>query len=183
MYGKGFSEIATQIQNTLGKADTAAVAFRCRELVDQGVPRELAERVALMPYMASAPDIVRVAEATKRHVKDAGKVYFAIGHRLSLDWCRQAAENVKVSNHWQRLAARAIVDNFYGNQRLLTQAIIDSSTVSTTAENMTETWLSDHTAQMHVFDEMLEEFKSTTNLDLAMLSIAENRIQTLTDTR
>lgn len=179
-YHKGLQQIAASLEGSLSKADQEAVKALAATYAKAGVPKDLAQRIAMMPYLASAPDIVRVADATGRSIEDAGTVYFAVGRRLSLDWCRQAAEGVKVSNHWQRLAARAIVDNFYTNQRMLTQVIIGTCGTSSKADVLCDQWASQHAAAIRVVDDMLDEFKGMTALDLAMLSIAENRIQGLT---
>lgn len=180
MYGAGIIEIAGKLGNALSGADKEKVEATAVGFIKDGVPKDLAQRIALMPYMASGPDIVRVAESTGRSVTDAGKVYFSIGRRLSLDWYRQTADSIRVKNHWQRLAVRAIIDNLFTDQRLLTQVFLDSATKSTKAEKVVDDWCAGHDPALRIVDEMLAEFQATPNLDLAMLSIAENRIQALT---
>src|SRR5688572_22338758 len=64
----------------------ATVRVREAELVVDGIPEELARRVASLDVMTSAMDIVRIARADAVHgVEDVARVYFGVGARLNLD--------------------------------------------------------------------------------------------------
>ena len=50
-------------------------------------------------------------EKTRRGVSEVASVYFEAGRRLGLAWLRDGASRMPASNHWQKQAVGAIVDD------------------------------------------------------------------------
>ncbi|HEY6398532.1 MAG TPA: NAD-glutamate dehydrogenase, partial [Solirubrobacteraceae bacterium] len=79
-----------------------------RELFDEpanrlreaGVPTELAERVAGIPWMDAVFDIVQAAERTGREPRVVMEVYFLLGSRLELDHLHDRITELPRSNRW-----------------------------------------------------------------------------------
>ena len=93
---------------------------RIAELVGAGVPKDVAEDVAVLPLLGAAPEVVLLAEAEKVAVDAAAHAYFAMGALIGLDRLRALAGNIATADHWDRLALRRIIDDLYMAQRLLT---------------------------------------------------------------
>ena len=93
---------------------------RIEEFTRAGVPKDVAEDVAILPLLGAAPEIVLLAEAEKVAVDFAAHSYFAMGALIGLDRLRALAGGIVSGDHWDRLALRRIVDDFYMAQRLLT---------------------------------------------------------------
>ncbi|MBV8938557.1 MAG: NAD-glutamate dehydrogenase [Alphaproteobacteria bacterium] len=102
----------------------AAFDTTTQRLEAAGVPYELAAAVAGLGMMASAGDIIQVAEETELPLEQVGKGYFAAGSAFSLGWLRAQAEALPAVSHWDRLAARAVIQELFAEQRRLTAAAL-----------------------------------------------------------
>ncbi len=65
------------LDTALPKDAAAARAARGKELIDAGVPEALARRIADLPELAAAPDVVLVADRTKKPIAAIVATYFA----------------------------------------------------------------------------------------------------------
>jgi glutamate dehydrogenase len=158
------------------RADTEA-------LVRQGVPAELARRVAALEDLASAPDIVRTARQRNFPVERVAQVYFALGARLGLDWLRTAAGAIRTETTWQRTAVEAVMDELFGQQSELTAHVLDSSDGAKAngagAEAAIESWLAARAAALGRADSLIAELRAVASVDLAMLAVANRQLRAL----
>src|SRR4029450_1449074 len=121
-------------------ADTerAEIEQRIASYSEKGVPKALAQRMAIMQLLPPSLDIVRISRTTGVAVEQVGRTYFAVGARFGLDWLRQAAAARPSENHWDKQAVVAVTDDFYGHQRELTTRILGAK--SNGAADPIETW-------------------------------------------
>ncbi len=102
----GVEGLATGLDGVLDTEEAARLSARAERHTVQGVPEDLARRVAALPVLAAAPDLVRIADRTGRPVREVASVYFGLGRRFALEWLRDKAASARIDNHWQRQAAR-----------------------------------------------------------------------------
>src|SRR4029079_11150863 len=76
------------ITRLLAPEDAEPLARRADDLRERGVPEHLATRVAALPIMFSALDIVVVADERELDVERVGAAHFRLGNRLGLHWLR-----------------------------------------------------------------------------------------------
>ena len=83
--------LADDLPRLLAGTDEAAEAFgsAVASFTADGVPEALAERVAALPALYSALDIIDVASANGRGLQEVAGVYFALDQQLKLDWLRE----------------------------------------------------------------------------------------------
>jgi len=81
--------------------------------VEAGLPEDLARRVARLNLWAAGLDVIRIAGRHGRGVTEVASVYFETGRRLGLAWLRDGASRMPATNHWQKQAVGAIVDDLY----------------------------------------------------------------------
>ncbi|MBX9635103.1 MAG: NAD-glutamate dehydrogenase, partial [Magnetospirillum sp.] len=155
-----------------------AVAVRTQDYVAQGVPADLAAKVANLIVLASAADIVRIAARQGITVEQAGQLYFTVGHRFGLGWLRFSAQKQSVSGHWQKLAATAAIEDLYGYQRDITTAVAVEAPALPAAEALAA-WIATHRVYVERTDAMLAELKAAPQIDLAMLIVAGRQLKTL----
>ena len=74
------------------------------ELVAAGVPEALAARLAQLPLLTHAPDVITIADTTKANIQDAAGVYFALGARFALNALDRGASKLTLTDYYDRLA-------------------------------------------------------------------------------
>ena len=177
-YKTGVAQVIGTLDKILGPGDTANLTARIKELTDDGVPKDLAYKVAALSYLASAPDLVLVANESGRSVADAGKVYFDLGERLGLDWLRTAAEPLTDQGHWNRLATRALIEDLFVYQRRMTAGVLGIGK-KTAADKAIAQWVAAQAEPVERIAKLIEEYKAAPGLDMAMLTFAAHVQQKL----
>src|SRR4029077_4682943 len=82
----------------------SARVARQAKLVEAGVPEDLAGRLANLPWLMAAPDIVLVADRTGKPIGEVAATYFAAGAYFRLDRIASAAASIPVTDYFDRLA-------------------------------------------------------------------------------
>lgn len=106
--------------------DADPLARRAAALQEAGVPAQLALRVASLPTMFSALDIVEVAHETSLDVERVAVVHFRLGSALELHWVRDRIVALPRTDRWSALARAALRDDLYNLHRQLTATVLRS---------------------------------------------------------
>jgi glutamate dehydrogenase len=93
---------------------------RIEQLQKAGAPLDVAEDVAVLPLLGSAPEIAALARARSLSVDLVAGAYFAMGATVGIDRLRGLAARIGAKEHWDRLAIRRIADDLFAGQRALT---------------------------------------------------------------
>ena len=93
-FGPSIREIVAGLEKTLPEDLQAGRSKRRQDLIDAGVPADLAGELADLDALVSAPDIVTVAERTSRTISDAATTFFAAEANFRLDRLIAAARNI-----------------------------------------------------------------------------------------
>jgi glutamate dehydrogenase len=123
LYSGGIQEIAAALGETLSGGTREAWRRRGDALAAQGVPSDLAGRVAALQDLVAAPDIVFVAERTGRPVREAAATHFAVGDVFQLGALSGAAGDIPVNDYFDRLALDRTIDALAAAHRKLTAEI------------------------------------------------------------
>jgi hypothetical protein len=67
-YRAGIEAVASSLDRVLSEEGARSLTVRANSLINSGVPQELARRIASLPALAAAPDIVSVADRTGKDV-------------------------------------------------------------------------------------------------------------------
>ncbi len=81
---------------------------RADDLVEHGVPEDVAWSHALIPELMTAPDIIAVAGQTGRSVEDVARTYHALASRLDIVWLLGALDDLPQATRTQRWAVQAV---------------------------------------------------------------------------
>ncbi len=178
LYGAGIAELAEALDRLIPAelgAEIEAVAERYRA---QGVPQALARRIAGLAALFSGCDIVRIAADRGHLVADVAEIYFGVGHRLSLDWLRQAADALPAETDWHAMAAAAIVEDLHARQSELTSRIMDDLP-GDPAGGAVAAWCASHRARIARAEAVVAELRASGAVDLAMLTVASAEFRAL----
>jgi glutamate dehydrogenase len=97
------------------------------ELIDAGVPDEIAHRHAFQRALRHGPDIIAVAQATDRDVVDVARAFFDLGERLGLEWLEQEVLALPATTRVQRWAQQALLDDVLDARRVLAEKALEES--------------------------------------------------------
>ncbi len=177
-YRPGIAELIGCLESTLSGFEGRALKQRAKALVKEGVPKDLAERVAVVEPLASACDIVGVALDQGRPVAEVAEVYFAIGTQLGIDWLRANAELLATDDHWEKLALAAVVEDLFGQQRALTSTAILSADGGN-GHQAVEAWKKANADSVERAQDLIDELKGSGLITVAKLTFANRRVRRL----
>jgi glutamate dehydrogenase len=173
----GIAVLTRRLPELLPEEAKVVLATRTRELGERGVSPAAAERVARLDFLFAAPDIVRLGRGSPLDITEAGRVYFAIGSRFSLDRLRRAARRIKADTTWQKMAVDALVDDLFALQIELAAKVIGDG--SRPADAALGAWLAAQAAHLGPLDAMLHDLAAAPAVDLAMLTVAARQVRNL----
>jgi glutamate dehydrogenase len=178
--GAAITRLASSLDAMLHPSERAGFAERAEGLAHDGVPADLARRVAGLEALVAAPDIVRAARDVGINVAldQVGAVYFAVGARLGLDWLRRAAQRMNPPDAWERRAVIAIVNDMYGQQRALATAVLKAGG-ATEPEAAVSAWAAERAHGVDRLRALTDEFHSSGSIDLARLAIVNRHMNAL----
>ncbi|MGX6447684.1 NAD-glutamate dehydrogenase domain-containing protein [Patulibacter sp. S7RM1-6] len=103
---------ATEIRERLAELlDDAGRRERAQELVDRGVPDDLADRITAGSALLLAPHVVATARDLDRPVTDVAAAVLHAGEALSLDGLHQGVERLATPDRLKRWSVQALRDD------------------------------------------------------------------------
>jgi glutamate dehydrogenase len=124
LYGAGITELGALLDDVLSPRAHEALEGRRSAMVADGVPDWLARRMAALPDLGAAPDIVLVSRRAERSVAEVARTHFALDDMLHLSELAASAESIPVSEHYDRLARDRAVDTIATAHRRLTAEVV-----------------------------------------------------------
>jgi len=176
----GIEAVRAEFEQVLPPETAAALAARAEAYRVQGVPEDLARRVAALIVLASANDIARISMRISQPVEAVGRLYFLVGGRFGLGWLRAAAEKMPAASHWQKMASDAVIDDLYVRQASLCESVAQDG-VGKSAEEALEAWIESRKAAVSRTDQLLAELRAVGKLELASLTVASHQFAGLTE--
>jgi glutamate dehydrogenase len=161
--------IVAGLDNALPPDLQAERSKRRQNLIDAGVPADLAGELADLDALVSAPDIVTVAERTSRAISDAAATFFAAEANFHLDRIIAAARSVPANDNFERLAIDYAVDQIAAAERKLAAGMLATGK---SGQQAAETWLAAHPEATRI-RHSVEEIAAG-GLTLAKLTVAAN---------
>ena len=142
------------------------------------MPEDLATRVAALPIMFAALDIVIVADERELEVEAVGAVHFRIGSRLGLHWLRDRIVALPRDNRWRARARAALRDDLYAIHRQITSEVLRSASDGADADALVERWVSQNLASERAL-QTLGDIRSGQSYDLTTLPVVVREMRNL----
>ena len=161
--GGGVRTVAGLLPGVLPTQGQQAHRTFMGELIGDGVPGELAARVAGLEELFSALDIVEVALAADHPVEAVASTYFELEDRLQFRWLRERINELPRDNRWQSLARLAMRDDLYGQLRDVTAEALMFADV--------DAWLEHKAPAVERCRQVLADIRAAGGFDLATLSV------------
>jgi glutamate dehydrogenase len=130
----GVEELDACLETVLPPAAAAQRSSRIATLMAQAVPVEIATRIANLPILAQATDIVQISERTRSSIAAASSVHFNIDIDFSLSELLTAAQGVPALDDYERMARDQAIERINDAHRGLAVEAIGAGSV--------ENWIS-----------------------------------------
>ena len=168
LYAKGIADISQSLNEVLTPEARVALAKEVSNLTAQGVSEGLAVRIAQLPALAAAPDIVLVAGKTGQKVKDVAQTHFAVSVRFKLDALIAEARDITTSDYYDRLALDRAIDSINAAHRAMTG---DMASKGLSGSSGIPTWISQRGNDAQIIQETVDQIV-TSGLNLSKLTLA-----------
>jgi len=174
----GAMGLYASITRLLAPEDAEPLARRADELRERGVPEDLATRVAALPIMFSALDIVTVADEIGLDVERVAAVHFRLGSRLGLHWLRDQIVALPRDDRWRARARAALRDDLYAIHRELTREVLRSAPPGVEPDNLVDSWIEANPASARTL-QTLGDVRGGQSYDLTTLPVAVREVRNL----
>ncbi|HXP95718.1 MAG TPA: NAD-glutamate dehydrogenase domain-containing protein [Telmatospirillum sp.] len=154
------------------------LTMRKAALVEDGVPAELADRLAQMEILPAIWDIRGILEAAPDiSLADASQLYLLCGTRFGLEWLRATAQKLSVNSLWQRRAVAGLVEDLNNHQRKITASIASQN--GGAGSDLIDEWVRRKEDHVEGVDKLITELMAAESCDLAMLVVANREIHAI----
>jgi glutamate dehydrogenase len=119
-YRPGVQELRSMVHEIISEHERRGVKQRKQAFVDAGAPAELAQAVAELRPLTSSTDVIDMANDHDWPLASTSYIYHATGARFSFDRLRGLGQDVSSNLHWDRLAVRRLMEDFYASQQAIT---------------------------------------------------------------
>ncbi len=184
LYRAGVESLRGTFNSLVSPFDAHDTETRIKQLQAAGAPLDVAEDVAVLKLMSSAPEIAQLAHSKGLAVDLVAGAYFAMGATVGIDRLRGLASRISATQHWDRLAIRRIVDDLFAGQRALTAEALASVTdgkSGTRADGATavQTWADARGETLERAKGFLDALERSGDLSIAKLTLANSQIREL----
>jgi glutamate dehydrogenase len=159
----------------LDDADADPLARRTAALREAAVPPDLALRVASLPIMFAALDIMEVAHETGLDVERVAALHFGLGSALELHWLRDRIVALPRTDRWSALARAALRDDLYSLHRELTATVLRAG-----EPVVVEEWIASNPASERYLS-TLQDVRMGRIFDLTTLPVIVREVRQLID--
>jgi len=174
-YRYGIDTIEQNIETLLPAERAAQLQARAAEIAGKQVPEALAAKIARLPELAAASDIVLIAGQSQQEVLPVAETYFAAEDFFRLDRVLAAGGGVKLSDHFDRLAFDLALARISASQRKIVAAALQTGK---TGPEAIEAWVSAHKGNVDRARRGVQEIAES-GLTLSKLAVAANLISEL----
>ena len=132
----------------------------------------------MLDPLGAALALLEAARRTNRDIGTVARLHFALGDRLGLDWLRETAERLQLSDYWQRLAVGAALEDLDARQRSLVVAVLAAANGSEPQAAL-QSWANGHEPVVNRVTQLVAEYKLAGGVDAARLAIANRHLKSL----
>ena len=126
-YAPGVGELRDALPRVLTPTGRADYDVDVEKWQGLGIPEAIADRLATVPVLGAALDIVEVAHDSGRPVERVASIFFEIGQALEIDSLRRQIENLPVESRWHAQARGSLRDELAAQHRALVTQILASA--------------------------------------------------------
>ncbi|MGA4798558.1 NAD-glutamate dehydrogenase [Streptomyces lavendulocolor] len=178
-FAERVEQVWAKLPQMLRGADQEWYESIVAELTSEGVPEELALRVAGFSSAFPTLDIVAIADRTGKDPMAVAEVYYDLADRLSITQLMDRIIELPRADRWQSMARASIREDLYAAHAALTADVLSAGNGTSTPEERFTAWEQRNAAILGRARTTLEEIQGSDAFDLANLSVAMRTMRTL----
>jgi glutamate dehydrogenase len=144
---------------------------RMKSLTDQGVPEELATRVAVLHPAYMLLGVVEIADRMSLDPVEVARLHFALGERLGLPDLVTRILDLPRDDRWQTMARAALRDDVYAVHAQLTAQVLRDTSPEESVPARIQQWEDGDSVVVSRAATTLEEICRDDAADLARMSV------------
>jgi glutamate dehydrogenase len=125
-YQTGLAELAAVLPPLLSGEDAKAIHALEQRLRIAQVPEALALRLAHLPMLARASDVILIADLTGRKIADAALSFFAVSERFGFGRIDQMTHEIPAGDYYESLALQKARDSLEAAHRDLARSLLSN---------------------------------------------------------
>ncbi|MFE2289324.1 NAD-glutamate dehydrogenase [Streptomyces sp. NPDC059443] len=149
------------------------------ELIGEGVPEDLAAKVAGFSSAFPTLDIVAISDRTGVEPLDVAEVYYDLADRLGITQLMDRIIDLPRSDRWQSMARASIREDLFAAHASLTADVLSVGNGTSTPEERFKAWEEKNAAIIGRARTTLDEIQGSDDFDLANLSVAMRTMRSL----
>ena len=174
-YQPGMDELRKGLPDLLTQTGRASWGVDLEKWQGMGFPEELAKKLATLPSLEVAMDVIETAQESGRPVEHVARVFFDLGGALDIEWLRTQIEKLPVESRWHAQARGALRDELAVQQRAMVSQILASEQGKQGADGAVSAWLQRDDPQLQFTRGMLDEIRGV-DVDYPIASVALRRL-------
>jgi glutamate dehydrogenase len=170
-FGTPVQALMGELPSLLTGRELRAFQGRLKSLTDQGVPEELASRVAVLPPAYMLLGVVEIADRMSLEPVQVARVHFALGERLGLPDLVTRILDLPRDDRWQTMARAALRDDVYSVHAQLTAQVLRDTSPDESTPARIQQWEEGDSVVVSRAATTLEEICRDDAGDLARMSV------------
>lgn len=171
-----FARVAGEV---LPLADRREIDRREKWFTGREFPAAMARRLARVPFLPQAGDVVLLAERAGTPVEDAAVLWYEAGESSRLQWALQLADASAASDGWERIALLGIQDQLRALLLQLSTEIAASRRGGETFKGAVRRWFAEREDVVRRLDSLAERIDATKARGLAPATVVASTLTAL----
>jgi glutamate dehydrogenase len=186
----GVSALVPRLGELFQGRERETLLMDSANLVEHGLPHEIADWATRIKYSFGLLDVVEVAQAARSdesgpdrgtHLDQVARVYFVLSDRFRVDELLSRISALPRQDRWQTMARMALRYDLYAALAELTATVLASTDAAVDAAGRVLRWEQANEANVARMTQALAELADS-SADLAPLSVLLRQIRTLVRT-
>ena len=176
----GMLELLPHVEGMLVGVERDAEHAHVAQLIEAGVPKDLAELSTATLYGFGLVDVVEMARRLRRSPQPVAAVYYAVSERFRMDDLLDRISALARGDRWQALARMALRYDLYAARAGLAEQVLESTPDDLPAVERVNQWVAANAAGItRAVNTLSQVAEDTSRADLATLSVVLRQIRTI----
>ncbi|ETO91138.1 MAG: NAD-specific glutamate dehydrogenase [Candidatus Xenolissoclinum pacificiensis L6] len=151
-------------------------------LIKHGISECLAQNISQLRVMSSVLSIIKVTNDLRYHVKiqipviDNGKIYFALGEILKLNWLRELMSTTDSGSYWQKLSFRVLSNDIHDKQMAFTAEVAKYLDGESNYKKAIDIWKKKNERDLLSYEVFVRDLNISEEFDLGKLVLVIRRL-------
>ncbi|QFQ29692.2 NAD-glutamate dehydrogenase [Janibacter melonis] len=176
------AELGSSVGGMLQGSEAKRLEDNTADLVERGVPEQLAARAASLLDGYSLLDITDIAADSGQTPEQVAELYYLVSERFGIDDLLLRVTALPRVERWDSLARGALRDDLYATLQALTRSVLESSSELSdpTPEERWQSWLDGHDESWERVRTSLASIRALSAPTVAALSVALRMLRSVT---